>query len=187
MEIPRECGKTDGSESALVTPISCGPTEKAVRPSYYFVPHFHMFINPDTLRNIGRAKWFTKLDIIAAFNKIRVAEEDAHKTAFRARYGLFEYLVVPFGLTGAPAAFQRYVNSALQDYLGSLVFAYVDDILIYSSESLNDHRTKVGTVLQRLIDAGLQIDIDKCEFETKEVKYLRFIIEAEAGISVDIE
>lgn len=67
------------------------------------------------------------------------------------------------------------------------MFAFVDDISIYSSESLNDHRTKVGKVLQRLRDAGLQIDIDKCEFETKEVKYLRFIIEAEGGISVDPE
>lgn len=107
MEIPRECGKVDGSESALDIPISCAPTEKAVRPSYYFVSHFHMFIDPDTLRNISRAKSFMKLDIFAAFNKIRVAEEDVHKTAFRARYGLFEHLVVPFGLTGAPAAFQR--------------------------------------------------------------------------------
>jgi len=59
----------------------------------------------ETLRNVARAKWFTKLDIIAAFNKIRIAEEDVYKTAFRTRYGLFEYLVVLFGLTGAPAAF----------------------------------------------------------------------------------
>jgi hypothetical protein len=95
---------------------------------------------------------------------------------------LFEWRVVLFGLTGAPAAFQRYINSILQDYLDDFVSAYIDDILIYLSGSLHDHRQKVGKVLQRLIDAGLQVDIDKCEFETKRVKYLGYIIEAENGI-----
>jgi hypothetical protein len=90
--------------------------------------------------------------------------------------------VALFGLTGAPAAFQRYINSVLQDYLDDFVLAYVDDILIYSTRSLQDHRQKVGKVLQRLMDAGLQIDINKCEFETKRVKYLGYIIKAEAGI-----
>ncbi|KAI1506846.1 Pol protein [Pyrenophora tritici-repentis] len=141
----------------------------------------------ETLRNVAKAKWFTKLDVIAAFHKIRVAKGEEWKTAFRTRYGLFEWRVAPFGLTGAPAAFQRYVNSVLQDYLDDFVSAYVDDILIYSSGSLQDHREKVGKVLQRLIDAGLQIDIDKCEFETKRVKYLGYIVEAEVGIRVDPE
>ncbi|KAI1687666.1 Pol protein [Pyrenophora tritici-repentis] len=141
----------------------------------------------ETLRNVAKAKWFTKLDVIAAFHKIRVAKGEEWKTAFRTRYGLFEWRVAPFGLTGAPAAFQRYVNGVLQDYLDDFVSAYVDDILIYSSGSLQDHREKVGKVLQRLIDAGLQIDIDKCEFETKRVKYLGYIVEAEVGIRVDPE
>ncbi|XP_044722093.1 reverse transcriptase (RNA-dependent DNA polymerase) domain-containing protein [Hirsutella rhossiliensis] len=103
------------------------------------------------------------------------------------RYGSFEWLVVPFGLTGAPAAFQRYINSVLQDYLDDFVSAYIDDVLIFSSGSLQDHRDKVGKVLQRLMDAGLQLDINKSEFEVKAVKYLGFIIEAECGIRVDPE
>jgi hypothetical protein len=111
-----------------------------------------------------------------------VAQGEEWKTAFRTRYSLFKWRVAPFGLTGAPAAFQQYINSVLQDYLDDFVSAYVDDILIYSTGSLQDHRQKVGKVLQRLIDAGLQIDIDKCEFKTKRVKYLGYIIEAEAGI-----
>jgi hypothetical protein len=90
--------------------------------------------------------------------------------------------VAPFGLTEALAAFQRYVNSVLQDYLNNFVSAYVDDILIYSLGSLQDHRQKVRKVLQRLIDARLQIDINKCKFKTKQVKYLRYIVEAEVGI-----
>lgn len=141
----------------------------------------------ETIRNISKAKWFTKLDVIAAFNKVRIAAEDVVKTAFRTRYGSFEWLVMPFGLTGAPAAFQRYINSVLQDYLDEFASAYIDDVLIYSSGSLQDHRKKVGQVLQRLMDAGLQIDIDKCEFEVKKIKYLGFVFEAEVGIRVDPE
>jgi hypothetical protein len=139
----------------------------------------------ETLRNVAKAQWFTKLNVIAAFHKIRLAEGEEWKTAFQTRYGLFEWRVVPFGLTGAPAAFQRYINGILQDYLDNFVSAYVDGILIYLSGSLRDHRRKVGKVLQRLIDAELQVDIDKCEFETKQVKYLGYIIEAENGIRVD--
>ncbi|KAM4061993.1 reverse transcriptase (RNA-dependent DNA polymerase) [Hirsutella rhossiliensis] len=85
------------------------------------------------------------------------------------------------------AAFQRYINSVLQDYLDDFVSAYIDDVLIFSSGSLQDHRDKVGKVLQRLMDAGLQLDINKSEFEVKAVKYLGFIIEAECGIRVDPE
>lgn len=66
-----------------------------------------------TLRTIAKVRWFTKVDVIAAFYKIRVALGDKEKTAFRIRYGSFEWLVVLFGLTGAPAAFQRYINSVL--------------------------------------------------------------------------
>ena len=64
----------------------------------------------ETLNALSKAKWFTKLDVIAAFHKIRIAEGEEWMTAFRTRYGLFEWLVTPFGLTGAPATFQRYIN-----------------------------------------------------------------------------
>ncbi|KAM4064328.1 reverse transcriptase (RNA-dependent DNA polymerase) [Hirsutella rhossiliensis] len=74
-----------------------------------------------------------------------------------------------------------------KDYLDDFVSAYIDDVLIFSSGSLQDHRDKVGKVLQRLMDAGLQLDINKSEFEVKAVKYLGFIIEAECGIRVDPE
>ena len=141
----------------------------------------------ETLRSLSKAKWFTKLDVIAAFHKIRIKEGDEWKTAFRTRYGLFEWLVTPFGLTGAPATFQRYINRTLQEYLDEFCSAYIDDVLIYSDGSLSDHRKKVRKVLQRLQEAGLQIDIDKCDFEVKSVKYLGFIVEAGKGIQVDPE
>jgi hypothetical protein len=141
----------------------------------------------ETLNSLSKAKWFTKLDIIAAFHKIRIAEGEEWKTAFRTRYGLFEWLVTPFGLTGAPATFQRYINWVLREYLDEFCSAYIDDILIYSSGSLSDHREKVQKVFQRLQEAGLQLDIAKCEFDVKRVRYLGFVIEAGVGISMEPE
>ncbi len=82
----------------------------------------------ETLRNMSVARWFTKLDVIAAFHKIRMAKGEEWKTAFRTRYGLFEWLVMPFGLSGAPASFQRYINYLLREFLDDFVSAYIDDI-----------------------------------------------------------
>ena len=131
----------------------------------------------ETLQTLGRAKWFTKLDVTAAFHRIRVKEGDEWLTAFKTRFGLFQWNVAPFGFVNSPAAFQRFVNTVLQDYLDSFVTAYVDDFLIFSSGSIEDHRTKVKQVLERLDSAGLFLDIDKCEFETKKVKYLGYVID----------
>lgn len=139
----------------------------------------------ETLRSLSKAKWFTKVDVIAAFHKIRIKEGDEWKTAFRTRYGLYEWLVTPFGMTAAPATFQRYINHTLREHLDEFCTAYMDDVLIYSDGLLDDHREKVRQVLQKLQNAGLQLDIDKSEFEVKTVKYLGYIIEAEVGIRVD--
>ncbi|KAM4062023.1 reverse transcriptase (RNA-dependent DNA polymerase) [Hirsutella rhossiliensis] len=111
----------------------------------------------ETLRSLSKAKWLTKLDVIAAFHKIR--------NTLRT-------------LRMACHAIRRYINHTLRDFLDEFCSAYIDDILIYSSGSLADHRNKVRQVLARLRDAGLQIDIDKCDFEAKSVKYLGFIVEA---------
>lgn len=103
----------------------------------------------ETLDRLCRARYYTKLDIISAFNRLRIAQGEEWKTAFRTRYGLFEYLVMPFGLTNGPASFQHYINDALRDYLDIFCTAYLDDILIYSN-SLSEHRQHVRQVLQRL-------------------------------------
>jgi Reverse transcriptase (RNA-dependent DNA polymerase)/RNase H-like domain found in reverse transcriptase len=116
-----------------------------------------------------------------------VRKGDEWKTAFRTRFGLYEWLVIPFGLTGAPATFQRYINWALRDYLDDCCTAYIDDVLIYTSGTLNEHRERVRGVISRLRDAGLRLDNDKCEFEQKRVKYLGYIVDCEKGISVDPE
>ena len=139
----------------------------------------------ETLDAICKAKIFTKLDIIAAFNRIRVAEGHEWLTAFITRFGLFESLVCPFGLQGAPGAFQNYVNDILHDILDVYATAYLDDILIFSDNE-EDHERHVNDVLERLAKAGLQVDIDKCEFYTKKTKYLGLII-TPGGIEMDPE
>ena len=113
--------------------------------------------------------------MIAAFNKLRIAEGHEWKTAFITRFGLFETLVTPFGLCNAPASFQNYINNVLWDLLDKTCTAYLDDIIIYS-QNIKEHRRQVRDVVQRLDDAGLQVDIDKCEFETSRVKYLGLIV-----------
>ena len=104
----------------------------------------------ETLTAIGKAKWFTKLDVIAAFHRIRIAEGDEWKTAFRTRYGLYEWMVTPFGLANAPSTFQKYVNWCLRDYLDEFCSAYVDDILIYTDGTRKQHQKHVEMVLGRL-------------------------------------
>ena len=82
-------------------------------------------------------------------------------TVFRMRYGLFEYLVILFGLTGAPAIFQRYINWVLCNYLDKFCTVYVDNILIYTSGLLQDHRAKVHIVLGKLREVKLTLNINK--------------------------
>jgi predicted aspartyl protease len=139
----------------------------------------------ETLQSIGRAKWFTKLDVVAAFHKIRIREGQEWMTAFRTRYGLYEWLVTPFGLANAPSTFQRYINWALRDYLDDFCSAYVDDILVYTDGGIHEHRDHVRKVLLRMREAGLQLDIDKSEFEVQTTKYLGFVIEAGKGVRMD--
>ena len=120
-------------------------------------------------------KYFTKIDIISAFNNIRVKEGLEYLTAFRTRFGLYESLVMPFGLTGAPATFQRFINDTLRDYLDQFCTAYLDDILIYSQDRA-EHESHVRKVLQRLREAGLFAKIQKCEFFKDETTFLRLIV-----------
>ena len=84
---------------------------------------------------------------------------------FRTRYRLFEYLITPFGLNEAPAIFQRYINWVLRNYLDKFYTVYVDNILIYTSGSLRDHKAKVHIILGKLREAKLILNINKCQFE----------------------
>ena len=91
-------------------------------------------------------KFFSKIDIISAFNNVRMKRGQEYLTAFRTRFGLFESLVMPFGLTGAPATFQRFINDTLREYLDLFCSAYLDDILIYS-RTKEKHWTHLFAIL----------------------------------------
>lgn len=143
---------------------------------------------PETLRNLTGSTWLTKVDVVAAFHKIRMAVGDEHKTAFRTRFGSFEWLVCPFGLSGAPATFQRYINTLLRKFLDDFASAYLDDVIIYSNGSREDHMRKVRLVLRKLWDGGLYLDPEKSEFAQKQIKYLGFIVHADGkGVGTDPE
>ena len=108
-----------------------------------------------------RAKIFTKLDLKSGYNLIWIKEGEEWKTAFRTRYGLFEYKVMPFGLANAPATFQNMMNEIFRDMIDVGVVIYLDDILIYS-ENEHDHVALVKRVLEHLQEHQLAIAPDKC-------------------------
>jgi hypothetical protein len=137
----------------------------------------------ETLARLGKAKIFTKLDIRQAFHRIRIHPDSEELTTFRTRYGSYKCKVLPFGLTNGPSTYQHYMNDVLFDYLDDFCTVYLDDILIYS-ENLEEHEAQVRKVLQRLQEAGLQVDIKKCEFSVQSTRYLGFIVSTD-GVSVD--
>src|SRR5277367_4143689 len=146
---------------------------------------YPLLLLDETLARISKARIFTKLDIRQAFHRVRIDPASEDLTTFRTRYGCYKYKVVPFGLTNGPATYQRYMNDVLFDYLDDFCIAYLDDILIYSENEL-EHEMHVRKVLQRLRQAGLQVDIKKSEFSVKRTKYLGFIISTN-GIETDPE
>jgi len=121
------------------------------------------------------AQWFTKMDLKNGFNLIRIRKGDEWKTAFRTRYGLYEFQVMPFGLTNAPSTFQDMMNHVLSDLLDVGVLAYMDDILVYSgTRSEHDHLVK--EVLRWLQDKGLAVSPEKCVWRAQEVEFLGYVI-----------
>jgi len=124
-----------------------------------------------------------KFDLQGAYNLIRMKEGEEWKTAFRTRYGHYEYCVMPFGLTNAPASFQSLINNALREYLDKICVVYLDDILIYS-KTKKEHKRHVKLILQALKRWNLKIDLDKSQFHKEEVEFLGHIIGVN-GIRMD--
>ncbi|EEB88861.1 hypothetical protein MPER_13116 [Moniliophthora perniciosa FA553] len=129
----------------------------------------------DLLDAPNKASVYTKLDLRHAYHLVRIAEGDEWKTAFRTRYGSYQWNVIPEGLTNAPAAFQRFVNSIFADMLDVCVVVYLDYTLIFS-ENMDDHRTHVREVLPRLEKHGLYCNPTKCEFHVSECEFLGYIL-----------
>ena len=123
--------------------------------------HYPLALIKENLSGISKVKYFIKWNITVTFYKIRIAKGWKWIIIFRTRYKLFEYLVILFGLTKAPATFQRYINSVFRNYLNKFCTAYVDNILIYTSGSLQNYKAKVYMVLGKLRETKLTLNINK--------------------------
>src|SRR5205814_1755364 len=140
---------------------------------------------PGLLDHVKGATRFTRLDLPTAYHLLRIAMGDEWKTAFRTRYGHFEYLVMPFGLTNAPATFQSYINEVLRTYLDEFCVAYIDDILIYS-RTLEERIEHVRKILKKLLEHGLYVKLEKCQFHVQEIEFLGYVLSPE-GVSISKE
>jgi hypothetical protein len=130
----------------------------------------------ELVNQLRRAKYFTKLDVRWGYNNVRIREGDEWKAAFRTNRGLFEPLVMFFGLTNSPATFQTMMNELFQELINEgCVVVYIDDILIFT-ETLEEHRRVVERVLEILQRNNLYLKAEKCEFEKLLIEYLGLII-----------
>ena len=137
----------------------------------------------DLFDQLQGAKIFSKIDLRSGYHQLKIKEEDRSKSAFRTRYGHYEFVVMPFGLTNAPAAFMDLMNRVFHDYLDKFVVVFIDDILIYS-KSVAEHAEHLELVLQRLREKQLYAKFKKCEFWLESIAFLGHVISAE-GIQVD--
>lgn len=136
----------------------------------------------DILALLGKAKFFTSLDLKSGYWQVLMDEKDKEKTAFACHRGLFEFNVMPFGLSNAPAIFQELMSIVLNG-CNAFAIAYLDDILIFS-ETFEEHMSHLNTIFERLYEHGLKLKLKKCSFLQQEVNYLGFVID-EDGIKPD--
>ncbi|GJS31965.1 putative reverse transcriptase domain-containing protein [Tanacetum coccineum] len=137
----------------------------------------------DLFDQLQGAKHFSKIDLRSGYHQLRVKEQDISKTAFRTRYGHYEFLVMPFGLTNAPAVFMDLMNRVFLEFLDKFVIVFIDDILVFS-KSKEEHEEHLRTVLQILRQEKLYAKFSKCEFWLSKVAFLGHIVSAE-GITMD--
>ena len=137
----------------------------------------------DLFDQLQGAKVFSKIDLRSGYHQVKIREKDIPKTTFTTRYGLYEYTVMSFGLTNAPAYFMSMMNKVLMEFLDKFVVVFIDDILVYSKDE-EEHKEHLRLVLEKLREHQLYAKFGKCEFWLKEVGFLGHVISGE-GISVD--
>ncbi|KAD4385624.1 hypothetical protein E3N88_25793 [Mikania micrantha] len=137
----------------------------------------------DLFDQLQGAQYFSKIDLRSGYHQLRVQDEDIPKTAFRTRYGHYEFMVMPFGLTNAPAVFMDLMNRVCKPYLDQFVIVFIDDILIYS-KSKAEHEEHLRKILELLKEQKLHAKFSKCEFWLREVQFLGHVVNSE-GIHVD--
>ncbi|KAL0544913.1 hypothetical protein IC582_020043 [Cucumis melo] len=137
----------------------------------------------DLFDQLQGATVFSKIDLRSGYHQLRIKDGDVPKTTFRSRYGHYEFIVMSFGLTNAPAVFMDLMNRVFREFLDTFVIVFIDDILIYSKTEA-EHEEHLRIVLQTLRDNKLYAKFSKCEFWLKQVSFLGHVV-SKAGVSVD--
>ena len=138
-----------------------------------------------TFYQIRGATLFSNIDLRSGYHQVRIKDEDIPKTTFRTRYGPYEFVVVPFGLTNALTTFMCLTNIVFSRFLDKFILVFLDDILIYSKNE-DVHEEHLRLTLQFLRENHLYAKLSKCDFYRDRIQYLGHIISKE-GISVDPE
>jgi hypothetical protein len=167
--------KKDGS---LRMCVDYSPLNAVTIKNKYPLPRIDVLFD-----QLAGAKVFSKIDLRSGYHQIKIRASDVPKTAFSTRYGLYEFLVMSFGLTNAPAYFMYLMNSVFMNELDKFVVVFIDYILIYSKNE-TEHAKHLHIVLQRLRDHKIYAKFSKCEFWLDSVKFLGHTISKD-GISVD--
>jgi hypothetical protein len=154
------------------------PLNAIIIKNKYPLPRIDILID-----QLASAKVFSKVDLRSGYHQIKIRPEDVPKTAFSTRYGLYEYLVMSFRLTNAPAHFMYLMNFVFMSELDKFVMVFIDDILIYS-KSEKEYAQHLRVILQQLRDHQLYTKFNKCAFWLREVLFLEHVISAE-GIAID--
>ncbi|KAD4585783.1 hypothetical protein E3N88_23384 [Mikania micrantha] len=137
----------------------------------------------DLFDQLQGSSYYSKIDLRSGYHQLRIQEEDIPKTAFRTKYGHYEFLVMPFGLTNAPAVFMDLMNRVCKPYLDKFIIVFIDDILIYS-KTQEEHKEHLQLALELLRQEKLYAKLSKCDFWIREVQFLGHVVN-EQGIHVD--
>ncbi|WVZ84285.1 hypothetical protein U9M48_031335 [Paspalum notatum var. saurae] len=173
---------TQGAWGSCFNCDKTGHFSKDCRAPRRIESHFYGW-QPGKAEGLAGAKVFSKIDLRSGYYQIKIKEEDVPKTAFSTRYGLYEYLVMSFGLTNAPAFFMYMMNSVFMNELDKFVVVFIDNILVYSKNE-EEHEEHLRTVLTRLREHQLYAKFSKCAFWLREVSFLGHIL-SEKGVAVD--